>query len=144
MRTANEEEVSAILRDLYADNLIESDEFPDEYHYNCWGFVAKENGFDEDLYWMSDDRMEEYLEEKSHNITEPKAGDIAVFRSGSYLLHTAIIYEVGETPDDMKFIHKPGGWELEIIDMEDMIAVHGNTYGTSVAEYRRSNSRGGE
>ena len=66
--------------------------------------------------------MEQYLEERTTPISkqDAKAGDIAVFRSGKYLTHTAVLLPGGDI-----VCHKPGGMQLCI----DTIEAASITYG---------------
>ena len=97
-----------------------SKKFNGEDYYNCWGFVAYLYKWSKELLWMRVDVMEKYLDENTRAIRKPQVGDIAVFRSntfddyGSNLEHTAILVD-----GKRKFIHKPGGAELEIESFAD-------------------------
>ncbi len=84
-------------------------------YYNCWGFVAYLYKWSRKLLWLHVNVMEDYLKLHTRVINKPKVGDIAIFRSnvfdehGSNLEHVAILVDTKR-----KFIHKPGGAELEI------------------------------
>lgn len=109
--------------------------FDGEFYYNCWGFVAYLYKWSKELLWIQVDVMEKYLDEHTRAIKTPKVGDIAVFRSNDFdeydsnLEHMAILVDIKK-----KFIHKPGGLELEIESLKG-IKVHYNNKVT----YRRLN-----
>ena len=59
--------------------------------------------------------MEAHLKENTDPISknDAKAGDIAIFRSGKYLTHTAVLLPGGDV-----ICHKPGGMALCIDTIE--------------------------
>ena len=102
-------------------------------HYNCWGFVAYLYRWNRELLWLRVNEMEDYLKSHTRAIKNPKVGDIAIFRSDifdeydSNLEHVAILVDVKK-----KFIHKPGGSELEIDSLRGI-----KVYYTHKVTYRR-------
>jgi len=122
---------------------IKTEEMPDntgEPHknfvtntFNCWGFVAKAQGFRDTLLWEADYVHLKDLREKTKKVSRPKHGDIAVYGCGGgvnskkfWLSHTAIILN-GKTKD---VIGKDGPCELMVCHVND------TGYG-DVVEYRR-------
>jgi signal peptidase I len=105
-------------------------------YYNCWGFTSSMKGWTENLTWIDRDLMEYLLKEKTKHISKSKVkvGDIIVFRDEDYeneLLHTAII----TSPKRKEFIHKPGGCDLEMQNLEGTLGIH--SYGNHI-EIRRA------
>ena len=140
MKTANVQDVSKILRELKAQNLIDSDIYPDQC-YNCWGFVSRQNNFVSSYKWVDINDMEHYLETKTFHIEVPRIGDIAVFRDEYELTHTAIVYAVGKTKSDIKLIQKPGDWNLELIDVKEVETNSWYSCYGNISEYRRKGDK---
>src|ERR1035437_6060140 len=92
-------------------------------NFNCWGFTAYYLQWEESAYWMDADQMKDYLQLRTKPISkeDAKAGDIAVFYSGNYLTHTAIILPGGDV-----ICHKPGGQELCIDTIESAAINYGS------------------
>lgn len=105
------------------------------HYYNCWGFVAYLYKWTKELLWMRVDVMEDYLKLHTRAINRPQVGDIAIFRSNVYdefdsnLEHVAILVDVKK-----KFIHKPGGSELE---MNSLIGIKKHYNYDNKVTYRR-------
>jgi hypothetical protein len=97
--------------------------------YNCWGFVAYYLGWETEAVWLDRYKMEEHLKANARPINpdEVQAGDIAVFRYGSHLEHTAVIM-----PKTSIVCHKPGNNPLVI---ETVDAAH-ETYGGRISYVR--------
>lgn len=113
-----------------------SKKFDDDVnYYNCWGFVAYLYKWSKELLWLRVDVMEKYLDENTRAIRKPQVGDLAIFRSnifdeyGSNLEHAAILVDVKK-----KFLHKPGGAELEIESLKSIKFIYNNK-----VTYRRLN-----
>lgn len=90
--------------------------------FNCWGFTAYYCQWVAEAVWMESPKMESLLMTHTESISkdEVKAGDIAVFRYGSYLSHTAVIL-----PNGTMICHKPGATALCI----DTIDAASKSYG---------------
>ena len=88
---------------------------PEATMYNCWGFTAYYFGWEENAKWLPSYKMEEHLKSNTVpvHLTEVRAGDIAVFRFGRHLEHTAIVM-----PNTSVVCHKPGGGLLCIETMQ--------------------------
>lgn len=136
-------EMEQVLTDLHNDGLISSAELP-HGQYNCWGFAALKHGFEDKPRWLDRDLMNRYLKDRTKLVVGiPEPGDIGVFRrEDGWLLHTTIVYETGNTTKDIKFIHKPGGYCLELVSLHrmDHDPWYYEDYG-HVTEYRRKEVR---
>jgi hypothetical protein len=91
-------------------------------NYNCWGFTANYLQWEADALWLEGHKMETYLRDRTTPISraDVQAGDIAVFRSGKYLTHTAIMLPGGTT-----VCHKPGSCSLCIDTLEEASMSYG-------------------
>lgn len=105
---------------LQANNLpfqVPSEDSDDGYdrHYNCWGYVAFNFGWEKTARWLDGRTMETHLATHTTPITESQAsiGDIAVFRWDAYLTHTALM-----THESNIICHKPGAGPLCVDTME--------------------------
>ncbi len=109
-------------------SVLESNNLPvripdkDPGRFNCWGFTAYYLKWEKTAEWLDAGQMDTYLKVRTNPIDKEgvKAGDIAVFRSGSYLTHTAIML----SPDVV--CHKPGGSDLCINSIEAARSSYGN------------------
>ena len=93
------------------------------YMFNCWGFVARNFGWEERLRWVDTWQMEHHLAE--HTITieadEASVGDIAVFRRpNGALTHTALV-----THDLEIICHKPGSGQLCVDTLTTACSIYG-------------------
>ena len=108
----------------------------DRLEFNCWGLTAGLLGWTEKLYWVEREIMEKLIPSCSVTVSEPMVGDIAVFRDSfdELLSHTAVLTEL---VPEQKFIHKPGGWDLEVLTRDELEKRYGCFYG-KIREFRRS------
>ncbi len=90
--------------------------------FNCWGFTAWYLQWETEALWLEGWKMESHLKMHTYPISkeDAKAGDIAVFRRGDFLTHTAVILPGGDV-----VCHKPGGTPLCI----DTIKSASTSYG---------------
>lgn len=119
-----ERETKNILTILEGNNMpgrVPSNEWKGSF--NCWGFTAWYLQWEEKAIWLDGAVMEIYLTARTKPISklDAKAGDIAIFRSGKYLTHTAVLLPGGDI-----VCHKPGGGDLCI----DTIGAASTQYGT--------------
>ena len=114
-----ERAASAILSILESNNMPAR--IPDRERglFNCWGFTAWYLQWEKTARWLEGSLMEAHLKENTDPISknDAKAGDIAIFRSGKYLTHTAVLLPGGDI-----VCHKPGGMAL-CIDTIDAAAI---------------------
>ena len=114
------------------------------YDYNCWGFTAALHGWSGAFYWMHDDEMDEFLEDRTIQVLEPAVGDIIVFRRDAEsfnddndedcwgepqgeLRHTGTVYSVMNGV--VKIVHKPGSCALCVETLAQIDQRHGDVYG---------------
>ncbi len=104
--------------------------------YNCWGFTAWYLQWEADARWLDGSMMEIYLAERTKPISkeDAKAGDIAIFRRGKYLTHTAVLLPGGDV-----VCHKPGGMALCIDTLENASCQYGTVTYARVEKKRRKN-----
>jgi hypothetical protein len=117
-----EKEVANILLILESNNMPVRVPEGGGRSFNCWGFTAYYCQWEAKAIWMEGKKMEQYLKENTTPISkgEAQAGDIAVFRRGDYLTHTAVLLPGGDI-----VCHKPGSLALCI----DTIAAASIPYG---------------
>jgi hypothetical protein len=109
-----------------------------EFDYNCWGFVAYLNGWEECAEWLWVQDILALLESNTVKLrgTAPALpGDILVYYGipdyggSEEITHTAVYL------GDGKIIHKPGALPVEVMDMQD-VAEEYEMYG-HIKEVRR-------
>ena len=132
-----ERAASAILSILESNNMparLPTNDFQDSY--NCWGFTAYYCEWEDTAKWLENFRMETYLEDHTRPISKDhaKAGDIAIFRRGKYLTHTAVLLPGGDV-----VYHKPGGMALCIDTLENASCQYGTVTYARVEKKRRKN-----
>ena len=102
-------------------SLKEEKNLLDNGMYNCWGFTAYMKGWEKELKWLSDRKMNNHLDIHTKQIKFPRVGDIAVFRNEwEALTHTAIISEINEKSGRHKTLHKDGCRELAVEYLKDV------------------------
>jgi cell wall-associated NlpC family hydrolase len=118
-----ERETATILSFLESNNMPAR--VPDGFgwDFNCWGFTAYYCQWEEKAFWMEQRQIERHLREHTKPISkaEVKAGDVAVFYSGQYLTHTAIVL-----PSGSMVCHKPGAQTLCIDTIDAAVRSYGN------------------
>lgn len=73
--------------------------------FNCWGYVAFNNGWEQTPWWIPESLMESHLAAHTVPVSkkDAKAGDVVIFRRNGLLIHTALM-----THDPEIICHKPG------------------------------------
>jgi len=109
-----------------------------ESDYNCWGFTAWSLKLVKRLYWISNSRMEEILDELTEPTDNPKPGDIVVYRTDffgekNYLMHTAIVTD----PKRELMIHKDGGDPLEFSMIDNTVYTGNPKYDNPTVKFRK-------
>ena len=131
-----ERAASAILSILESNNMparLPTNDY--QGSYNCWGFTAWYLQWEEGAVWLDSIVMERHLEDHTKPISkeDAKAGDIAIFRSGKYLTHTAVLLPGGSI-----ICHKPGGQALCIDTIESASFQYGTvTYAREVKKVKK-------
>lgn len=110
-------EASRILNSnaMYPGNV--KDLICDDLDFNCYGFTAYMANWIDEIEWLDEDTMSDFLERRTIVIDDPCEGAIAVMRQDGYLTHTAIVYAMEEEP---LIVHKPAASPLEVISLDDM------------------------
>jgi hypothetical protein len=92
-----EREATTILSYLESNNMPARIPDRDRGLFNCWGFTAWYLQWEDTAKWLDGGQMEAYLKVRTDPISKEhaKAGDIAIFRSGKYLTHTAVLLPGG-------------------------------------------------
>jgi hypothetical protein len=129
-----EKSVENILSILESNNLPARVPAGGGSEFNCWGFTAYYCHWIQRAYWMDGTRMEDLLKDNTEPIKESKvkAGDVAVFRRGKFLAHTAIVLP---TEKGTMVCHKPGSTPLCIDTVESVSSSYGTvTYARVVKE----------
>lgn len=89
-------------------------QYDGSFGYNCWGFTAALLDEQEELRWLPWEDMEDFLANRTEHVEgTPQVGDIAVFREGPELEHTAVVTRPCKTVEKVGIIHKPGPMDLE-------------------------------
>lgn len=116
-----ESRIKSILKKNDLNFAVPDVEWPGQY--NCWGYVAFNLGWEEKPVWLKGETMDDHLALYTKPIAkeEVRAGDIAVFRRGDYLTHTALM-----THEPEIICHKPGANELCVDTMQRAIGMYGD------------------
>jgi hypothetical protein len=128
-------EASTILSYLESNNMPARIPDRDRGLFNCWGFTAWYLQWEDTAKWLEGQKMERHLRENTTPISkeDAKAGDIAVFRSGMYLTHTAVLLPGGDI-----VCHKPGGLQLCIDTIEAASTSYGEvTYARAIKKEKK-------
>lgn len=130
-----ERETSSIISFLEANALPSRVPVNETGAFNCWGFTAYFCEWEKRALWLEGFRMEEHLKTRTTPISkeEAKAGDVAIFRRGDHLTHTAIVLPGGDL-----VCHKPGITALCIDRLEAAKA----SYGADVTYARATKNNG--
>ena len=98
----------AEIKDQFRNNSLPV-RIPNTRCYNCWGFVAFYFKWIKSALWIADYEMEDMLTTHTKAVTQPRRGDIVVFRrEGGELTHTAVMVD----KDQRLVCHKPGHHSL--------------------------------
>ena len=87
-------------------------------HFNCWGATLAYFGVIKDPYWVHPMDMNLWINTHTKPVKRLQVNDIAVFRQGETLIHTAIYF------GNRKWWHKEGELETHSKTLREIKAMY--------------------